>query len=345
MLPHILALTLAAGLAHAQPPSPATPQQASNLPNAAQLADPTNAALAYWRAWSVEPAEDVKAFQTLYSATDNLAIDPASPLAASIRKLAEPIDRIFVATSLPECDFGIMYSDGWKALLPHLSKLRSSARLLAAEASLARAEGRHDDAAARVSAIFRISRHLTNERVLISSLVSAAICGLGHAQVTHAAESGAFSREQAASLLRELDRFSLTDPFGVRASLRSEGDMIAYWIDANVKGPHAGADLADKLDAAGVADPNHDLAAVRALSEDALRAAARQVREAYALYLDAFDAPDAEKQIGDIERDVAAGKHGPLTQVLGASVTMLLAGDRKSVAYLEEARRILRAVK
>ncbi|CAG1009682.1 hypothetical protein PHYC_03734 [Phycisphaerales bacterium] len=338
---HLLAL---AGLALASLTAPVA-AQTENPPPAVVPADPTNAALVYWRAWSLEPtnlADDIK--NKFDSAK---AVDPKGELAELLRKpeTTQVIRQLLHASGLPECDFGIVYSEGFMALLPHLSKFRASARLLAADSALATAEGRMDDAAERIAAIYRMSRQLSREGILISSLVSPAVGGLAHAQVKTIADAGKFSPAQAAALVAELDAYSTADPFGMRRSLETEGSVMTAWIEKNFTGPDAGARLADSLVNDAQLDSDTPVEGIRILNEEALHATTVQIRQYYRMCLEVFDLPDAEDRLNALAKDVADGKFGPLAHVMAPAVTKIVAADRKCRNELASSRQILSEVK
>lgn len=338
---HLIAI---AGLSIASPAIPAAAQVESPAPVTVP-ADPTNAALVYWRAWSLEPTDLSDQIKNKFES--GKPVDPKGELADLLRKpeTTQVIRQVLQASRLPECDFGIVYSDGFMALLPHLSKLRASARVVAADAALAAAEGRVDDATERIAAIYRMSRQLSGEGLLISSLVSPAVAGLGHAQVKANVEAGRFTHAQAAMLVDEIDAYSESDPFGMRRSVAMEGSVMITWIEKNFTGHDAGARLADALITDAQVSPDTPLEAIRVMNEDALRQTTSQVREYYRLCIEVFDLPDAEDRLNALAKDVAEGKFGPLAHVLAPSMTKILASDRKCRKELAYSRQILSDVK
>ncbi|MFT5127587.1 MAG: hypothetical protein ACI8W8_001191 [Rhodothermales bacterium] len=82
------------------------------------------------------------------------------------------------AAERPACDFGLDYGLGPSLLLPHLSPIRHSVRLLGIRAALLSANGDFAAAVEDVERMLRISRHLQQERTLISYLVLVACDGI-----------------------------------------------------------------------------------------------------------------------------------------------------------------------
>lgn len=323
-------------------------QTNASAANAQSLpADPTNAALAYWRVWSLEAATLADKVKEQYVAEKGVA--PESDLATLLRtpETRTTINQIIAASRLPECDFGIAYSDGFMALLPHLGKLRASGRLLIADAALASAEGRHADAAGNVAAVYRMGRHLHGERTLISCLVAQAVIASGHARVRAMIDASQLSRESAAALQAELARFPEEDMFSIRASLAAEGSLVASWTDRTYTGPDAGARFVEDVVDAGTVEATPGVPAIRAMNEDALRASVVQVRKYYDECLAVFDPndPGAEDRLASLAKDVVDGKYGPLAQVIAPSTVNVLRADKKHRAELMSIRDLLASIK
>ncbi len=85
----------------------------------------------------------------------------------------QPALEIFrKAATLTKSRYPVDLTPGFNALLPHLSKLKSSARLLQAEAAVAVADGDAQRAVDAVKAILAVGRSLANEPLLISQLIA-----------------------------------------------------------------------------------------------------------------------------------------------------------------------------
>lgn len=341
--PFVLAVFVGLAIApaaHAQANPPIVNAQA--IP-----ADPTNAALAYWRVWSLEAATLADKVKEQYVAEKGVA--PDSELATLLRapETRTTINQIIAASRMPECDFGITYSDGFMALLPHLGKLRASGRLLIADAALASAEERHADGAGNVAAVYRMGRHLHGERTLISCLVAQAVIASGHARVRAMIDAGQLSRDGAAALQTELARFPEEDTFSIRASLAAEGALVASWTERTYTGAEAGARFVEDVVDSGTVETTPGVPAIRAMNEDALRASVTQVRRYYDDCLAVFDPADlgADDRLTALAKEVADGKYGPVAQVVAPSAVRVLQADRKHRAELAEVRNLLAGIK
>ena len=185
-----------------------------------------------------------KAFGKFVSAEDQ-GICKALPIVgqAELPELGEPIPAemleavrkhvkanagalrlIHEAAGLDECRFEIDFSIGAASLtLPHLSRLRIAARLLALEAIDHTESGRAGAAARSLLALVRVGRTLRHEPVLISGLVRTAIDGLAVAGI----ERWVSRARPPAALLPGLEEAlgAEADPEIVRRLFRAERCM------------------------------------------------------------------------------------------------------------------------
>lgn len=83
----------------------------------------------------------------------------------------EVLALLHQAAALAECKFDLDFAQGPGMLMPHLSKLRGAARLLALEAIERTEAGQADEAAASLTACLRMGEAVRQEPVLISTLV------------------------------------------------------------------------------------------------------------------------------------------------------------------------------
>jgi hypothetical protein len=110
-------------------------------------------------------------------------VAPNDKVREYVKKSRDAIDYAMTASRLPHCDWGLAYSRGFSAMLPHLGQSRSLARLILAEARILNAEGNYREALERCLTAYRLAGQL-GDNVLISFLVSAAITGQANKSVT-----------------------------------------------------------------------------------------------------------------------------------------------------------------
>ena len=145
--------------------------------------DPDNAALLYYQAFLLMAQTDDRTMSDLVANVANGTAAPDEKVREYVHKCRSAIDYAVTASNLPQCDWGLVYSRGFSALLPHLAQARSLARLVLAEARVLNADGDYRQALERCLTTYRLAGHL-GDNVLISVLVSAAISGQANKGVT-----------------------------------------------------------------------------------------------------------------------------------------------------------------
>lgn len=86
------------------------------------------------------------------------------------------LDQLVKATRFEQCDWGIpIRQEGFNALLPHLSEMRDTARLLSLQIRLLVHTGDYDEAVVRLRAGMTLARHVATGELLIEGLVGIAI--------------------------------------------------------------------------------------------------------------------------------------------------------------------------
>jgi hypothetical protein len=145
--------------------------------------DPNNAALLYYQAFLLIPHTDDQGVTDLVAKVVNDGVAPNDKVKEYVKKCHDAIDYAVTASNLQHCDWGLAYSRGFAALLPHLGQSRSLARLILAEARILNAEGNYRQALERCLTAYRLAGHVGDE-TLISFLVSVAVTGQADKSVT-----------------------------------------------------------------------------------------------------------------------------------------------------------------
>ncbi len=145
--------------------------------------DPDNAALLYYQAFLLMAQTDDRAMTDLVANVANGTAAPDDKLREYVQKCRTAIDYAVAASSLQNCDWGLAYSRGFAAVLPHLGQGRSLARLMLAEARILAADGNYRQALERCLTVYRLAGHF-GDSVLVSVLVSAAITAQANKAVT-----------------------------------------------------------------------------------------------------------------------------------------------------------------
>lgn len=352
----VLAVVLAAGvMVLASPAARAQDATDAFLNIRIQLppgyADPTNAALVYSRGWIATSSKIAEDLQTALSEAEakleeeakaqgkgieavpfpKLTPEQASQLAALAPMIAEAIQ----ASRMPDVDWGLEYSRGFGALLPHLGPLRRTARTLRIDAIHLFQQGNSQAAAERIAAMIDTTRQLRNDRILISGLVAVAIGQLALNTTQQALAQGLLTPEARKTILSAIDRLDANDPAAVRRAIVGERDIALGMIAAMAK------------------DKKYLTALVQQAGAD--QAQARRVRQAFesgdtdaiaktsgALYdrvLEAWGKPGFDDVLKQIEAD--AKQSSPLMAMLFPAFEKVAQSDRRYREAIAKTRAAL----
>lgn len=302
-----------------------------------------NAALAYYRTWLVHEAALENLQQAMIEVEDPYALGEASPLDALLDEHQDLVADLIEAGMIPEADWEMQFERGVGALLPHLAKVRNSARILCADAVRVLEAGDAEGAALRLAATYGLARHTMPDRVVISSLVSIAIARLADERVEQLLASGMLTAEARDLLLEALGRFEDEDPFFARRSITAEGEMMTLWIRENFKGKTAGAELLNELVVMGGTD---DGLAGRLTNPvfyadgPALEAELRRMLAFYRDMVSLWDEPDATDRLKVLESAIQTGQYGPLAKILAPALSRFQ--EQTMMAEVQQAELVRR---
>lgn len=316
-----------------QASQPKAPQEAG-LPS-----DPQNAALVYYRAWIMATPEAMQTVSDEHKSDADWR--PSDKLTAVLNDSQGIVATLLRGSRLPSADFGITYSDGFSALLPHLAKMRASARLLSADSRRAFVAGDVDGAADRVAALYGMASHLTGERLLISPLVAIAIHSLACSQTEFLINSGKLTAQGRQTLLDAMSRLQGDDPFGVRSGIMGERGFLRTWLATEAAKPNAGKMLAALLD--GQQGQSPAARQIAAMSDQQLQQQATGIERAYDQIVAAWSAPDPQKELDAIQSAATEGKYGVLAQVTLPALGKAYASHAKALQAHAKTLQALRA--
>jgi hypothetical protein len=140
---------------------------------AAYPPDPDNAAVLYYQAFLLYNAPASPALGDFVKGTTG----PSDEIRECVQKGRTAISYALIAAERDKCDWGLVYSRGFSAALPHLAQCRSLSFLILADARLLAAEGNYREALGRCLSTKKLARHVGDE-VVISLLVWHAIDAL-----------------------------------------------------------------------------------------------------------------------------------------------------------------------
>ena len=135
--------------------------------------DPNNAALLYYQSYiAYEKADD-----TMREMVADLArgkIEPNEIIKKYIENCRGAINLAVAAAEIPNCNWGLKYSDGFSMLLSHLAQTRKLIFIIGAEIRILASEGDYRQALDRCLTLRKISQHMGDETI-ISLLVAKAL--------------------------------------------------------------------------------------------------------------------------------------------------------------------------
>ncbi|MFO0831093.1 MAG: hypothetical protein U0637_04520 [Phycisphaerales bacterium] len=306
-----LALALSAGLVAASAAWGSQP--AGFVPR-----EERNGAMKYWEAWATMSAELSKKVADVD--WDALAgITEWGALPESFRGFEqEPVgsiaDAIANAASYKRCNFEMQWEDGAMTLMPHLSKMRSGARLLRVAARMDLAKGRPDAAVDRVVTEFKCAQAAAQDPVLISSLVGTAITDLALSEVQVQAASGKVTAGGKAKLLGALRAVNTDDPMNTRASIQGELDTFVPWVEKQFEGGKPSEQLMGLLDMENGVRKDEARAYFAGLTRETFRGDIERIRLAFKELTTLWDTPDARRGLDEFDKKVNAGEFGMLAR-------------------------------
>lgn len=310
-----------------------------------------NAALDYWRLVNTAtyaedlPARAGEAFKLFHPDPEGEAeaveapalLLPGGALHAELAEIADFLEDLERASRETHCDFQVRYEDGYAALLPHLGHMRNFARLLVTDARRLALAGETQAAAERLATALRMARHVTGDRILISSLVSAAMTDVAIKEAYWLLD-----RTQDAEHVREilgqaLERFPTDDPHNVELALRTERDLIGS-LARQFRGPNAGDDFADVFFQMTESTSDDVERELRSLDGEQFRRQVERAVDSFDLVFDAWDSSDPQGELRAIEARLVEGDFGPVARVAAPSLLRAQASDARARAQLEQFR-------
>lgn len=304
-----------------------------------------NAAIAYFRAWMAHGDAGVAISEAMSELDNGYEFPAGSPMDDLLIEHQDYVADLIAAAMIPQADWEIQYERGVYAMLPHLGRLRNSARLLIADASRLARDGDVDGAALRLAAVYGVARHSRPDRVIISSLVSTAITALANQQVEALLARGDLTQTARERLLDAVEQFEQDDPFWSRKSLRAEGEMMTGWIRDRYTGTTAGADLLNDMVEMGGSGEGFDDRLTNPLFYADGQALRAQLRLMYAFYRDTdaiWDEADAQDRFTVMQQGIHAGMYGSLGKIMVPAMKRFHSSAQEGEAELRNTIKLIR---
>lgn len=339
--PALLCIACTTGSLHAQQPEPDgvfMPRVMPPMP--AGMAAPTNAALLYARALRLISPETLGAM----GEKDPTADAPTERAIEAIEAYGSSLAIARRASRLEVCDWGIEYQQGPGALIDHAGPIRGLWRALDNEAAML-TKSDPDRAVENVIAMLAMAEHITQDRILISSLVGAAMTSGSVKRVNLLMDAGAVTRAQAPDLIARLQRVRATDLFRLREAMAYEKWTASEWLRAIGTGPEAGKRTADLLGTLVDDDSDALLDALALMDESQLAPLFDETARAYDDMVAALDSPEPAPELERISDAIGRGDYGVVAMRFSASLTRAYASAQRVTDEIDAAIKRLETLK
>ena len=135
--------------------------------------DPDNAALLYYQAYiAYEITDDT--MQDMVTDLSRGKIESNERIEKYIENCRGALNLAVAAAEIPNCNWGLKYSDGFEMLLSHLAQTRKLAFIIGAETRILAADGDYRKALERSLTLHKMSKHIGDDTI-ISLLVATAL--------------------------------------------------------------------------------------------------------------------------------------------------------------------------
>lgn len=298
----------------------------------ALVAEEQNAAELYRAAW--ERHEDLlDAFDAEQRRTDILSSSaewtPEKETMDVLRACRPLVEDLIGGTRAAEADWG-GETDDLFVELPHLGMLRQSARLLAADARASMALNDHEGAAERIAAMFRMSRHMRHDDIIISSQVAMAIGDFGVRMTELFIAEGRPAPEHLTPIREALAALPDEDPFYVLDAIKGERRRarsgFQSWIDAGAPPEKAPPMIDGPLSLAGGV---------------VMMAQLERFDAYFGELIDAWRSDDPPARIAELEQAVDAGQYGMLAKIMAPASSSMHEIDQRTKARIAELNAML----
>ncbi len=342
-----LALALAAGTTLAQGPQASSDKRAEiqiEIPEAYRI---DNAALLYYRYWMIGESQFPVGVMEHYNGAEP-GWRPSEEFAKELENAQDTIKGYLKASRIPFANWAVEYDEGVMALLPHLAKLRHTARILTADARRLMELGEVEQAAERIAALYRMGEQTASDRVLISTLVGIAISSLANLQVEEIIATEELTEEAREIMLEAIEAIDLDNPAGVRDAVLGERDLFIGNLRQRYTGPTAGADFVREMfPMMGVSPDAYEeiKARIAQFDEAALQADLDKANRYYEDILSIWDLADAGDRIEQMSGLIENGHYGITGRFMLPAMSRVWESSQKFSQSLTETRRLLESAR
>jgi len=323
---------------------------ATATPCSAKVDSKDNAALHYWPAWARLKEPDAEKMYDMFSAKhdgDNSWIG-TKETDEWLERTTDALELLIEASLFQHADFGLDYSKGIETRVHHLGHFQQSWQGLDVRSHIAHRQGDTDRVVEFAATALRMSEHVVDDQILICSLVSISIFKPTVERLEERADIGALTAEQKRTIQTALDRFDVIDPFGVRACIIGERDLVADWLERELLklAPAQRIPFLHKLISIDGTNTDHD-SPLAVKMEQIVQTDEGVLKELrlYRLLFDqiylAWDQEDAMDALETLAQGVGDGAFGTFALVMAPSITRAHKNDFEAQAMLTRLRELV----
>jgi hypothetical protein len=321
-------------------------KEENSLRPPAEIEGRSNVAMEYFRVWdSVSRNERI----LIEEAAAEVHTDAERKLGPRQREVCAQyrgyIDALIAAANAPDCQWGVRYDAGWMCLLPHLGPLRHSTRVIRMDVCRCIDDKSYTAAAERIAAIIRMSNQMRDDEIIISSLVGAAICGVGLSLTEQMLKDSQLSPASARVILAAIKSVESNDLFGSARALQRERQISVDWMRDHYQGEHAGWRFMEEV--GGLAAPSGgDFFNTFVYPMDGQRLGTEfdRLNKYFDAAAAAWKKPDNTILLSELSTQVWEGQFGIVARVMAPSMERIARSMNKSRADIGRVRGKLEAI-
>lgn len=232
-------------------------------------------------------------------------------------------------------DYRLDYSQGFDLMLPHLSRMRTLARVMQADALVKLHDGDAGAAADRIASIYRMGSHMGEDRIVISSLVGQIVWKAGDQALQTMLDRGALGPAEAAVALRAAESMPSIDPFNYVDATIMEYDLVVNSIENQIDADGL-VDL-DVLTPFANAEPAEDAVMTAEQADEQFDLYAQYIDEVVEIFVEA-DPQRGPQELDALTQRLADGEFGEIAGRFAPALNKVFAGSLEAEQRL--ARRI-----
>lgn len=313
--------------------------------HAAAQEERTNAA--YWYQRALERVQSLPESQReiLNSIDASAGVDSLSPQARSLLVDLRPaLELVRRGSAQQYSDFGLDHSQGIDMGMPHLGSMRQVGNLLGIDAKMRLESGDSSGAAESLATLYRMSDHMCDDRVMISSLVGQSLSSQADGVTQRAIDEGKLNAGDAMTLLKASSRFMPDDPFRYGEAVMAEQEFMISTIEDTLL---AAEPERTPAELAGQSDGEQIPLELLGMDKDAMRVDMSQLDLMMDRVVEAFLIPDRERgeyELNELMKEVENGEHGVFATFVMPALTKVHERMAESESQLDERMQSLRKI-